>query len=185
MSMLARTPTKSIDYWHVLLAHPREEVRAAAMLTGHAIRVYLPQITKRCRRGRKMHEVPVPMLPGYLFIPAAPIIPWARIRATPGIRVHNDTLPALMINGQLARVPDAAMQIVMAKEGKLHKGIERLPDALHVGQDVEAVDGPFQWLKGVIESIEQLDTHGRIKVAMDIFGRLTSISFEVSQVRAV
>lgn len=183
--MLARTPTKTIADWYVLLAHPREEVRAAAMLTGHDIRVYLPQITKRCRRGRKMHEVPVPMLPGYLFIPAAPLVPWARIRATPGIRVHNGEIPALMVNGHIARVPDAAMQIVMAKEGKLHKGIDRPPDALHVGQEIEVVDGPFQWLKAVIESIDQLDTQGRIKAAMDIFGRLTSVDFEVSQVRAV
>lgn len=183
--MLARMTTKTAEYWYVLLAHPREEVRAAAMLIGHNIRVYLPQITKRCRQGRKMGERLVPMLPGYLFIPEAPLIPWARIRATPGIRVQANSLPALMINGHIARVPHAAMQVVMAKEGKLAKGTERPPDALLPGQNVEAVDGPFQWLKGQIESIDQLDTHGRIKVAMDIFGRLTSVDFEVSQVRAV
>jgi transcription antitermination factor NusG len=171
--------------WHVLLAHPREERRAAAGLIGHRIHVYLPEITRRCRHGRAMRERLVPMLPGYLFIPAAAEIPWARIRATPGIRVHDGRMPALMSNGHLARIPHAAMQIVMAKEGKLHKGLERLPEALRVGQEVEVIDGPLAWFHAAIADLAKLDTQGRIKAAVNIFGRLVTCEFEVSQVRAV
>ncbi len=180
---IALTPI--IPAWHVLLTHPREERKAAASLTGHRIKVYLPEITQRKKHGRRMIERDEPMMPGYLFIPASYAIPWRRIRSTPGIRFQSGGSPALMNAGRPARIPDCVMQGVMAKEAKLHKGLEPLPDALKIGQAVEVVDGPFAWVRAVIDDLCKLDTQGRIGVAMALFGRLIKVDLEVSQVRAV
>jgi len=140
--------------WYVLLAHPREEQRAAAALIGHGLKVYLPQLPKRCRAGRKMQERMVPMLPTYLFLRVHTQVPWGRIRGTPGIRFGKGGHCALMSEDAYAVVPHVAMEIIYAKESRLCERPDERPEAPAVGKTAEVISGPFAWLKGVSVDLE-------------------------------
>lgn len=171
--------------WHVLLAHPREEGIAAAGLIAHRLKVYLPRLPRRRLAGRKMQERLEPMFPTYLFVRVQPTLPWGRIRGTPGIRLGKGGRCAIMNGDAPSVVPDIALEIVFAKEARLGKRPDERPDAPAVGKEIQIIDGPFAWFKAVIEEIDRLDTQGRIKAGLDIFGRLTSVDLEVSQFRVV
>lgn len=59
-----------------------------------------------------------------------------------------------------------------------------------VGESVEVLDGPFASFRGTVEklanvAIEEIDPDTRIKVALNIFGRLTPVELEVNQVAKV
>jgi transcriptional antiterminator RfaH len=176
---------KTPAHWHVLLTHPREERRAESGLRDIGVSIYLPAINVRFRRGRRMVDGISPMFPGYLFTPADPGIPWAGIRMTRGIRCQGNGSPALLDAGRPGRVPGWAIEIVMAKEGKLHKGVEKPPGSFTLGQAIEVISGPFAWFRGEIDDLCRLDTHGRVSASVEIFGRLTRLELEAPQIRAV
>lgn len=171
--------------WHVLLAHPREESIAAAGLTAHRLKVYLPRLPRRRLAGRKMRERLEPMFPTYLFLRALPDLPWWRISSVPGIRLGTGGRCALMNGDEPGVIPDRALEIVFAKEARMCERPDERPDAPAIGREIQVIDGPFAWFKAVIENIDRLDTHGRITAGMDIFGRLTSVDLEVAQFRVV
>ena len=171
--------------WHVVLAHPREEQIAAAGLIGHGLKVYLPQMPRRRLAGRKMRLRLEPMFPTYLFLRSRPQLPWARVRGTPGVRLGVGGQCALMNGEEPGLVPEWALEHVFAKESRLCERPDERPDAPAVGREIEIIAGPFAWFKAVIENIDRLDSQGRIKAGLDIFGRFTTLELEVSQFRVV
>jgi transcription antitermination factor NusG len=185
MALPSATPNVRDPGWYVLLAHPREERRAASRLIAHGLKVYLPELPVRRLAGRKMQERNEPMLPTYLFLRQSPQTPWWRVRVTPGIRFGMGGHCALMSGDRYAVVPAVAMEIIFAKESRLCARPDERPEAPAIGKIAEVIDGSFAWLRGVIEGIDRLDSHGRIDLALEILGRLVTVDLEVSQIRIV
>jgi transcriptional antiterminator NusG len=52
---------------------------------------------------------------------------------------------------------------------------------LKAGQMVRVVDGPFAAFKG---KIDRLDSNGRLKVAGDLFSRMTPVELDEGQIEA-
>lgn len=174
--------TERFGRWYVLLTEPQREKTAAAGLIAHRVDVYLPELPHRKLCGRKMRTTLMPMMPGYLLARLVPDLePWHRIRATPGIRAGH---PALMCDGRYATIPDAAVQVIQAKEARLCERPCERPGALKIGDKIEAIAGPFAWLHGKIDDLSRLDSHGRVKAAFMIFGQLTKVEMNVSEIRA-
>jgi transcriptional antiterminator RfaH len=168
--------------WYVLLVEPSSERKAVSSLLAHHVDAYLPEFPQRRRCGRRSRSVLVPMMPGYLFARLVPgAEPWQRIRTTDGIRASN---PTLKVDGRHALVPDAAMRIIMAKEAALCERPCDRPDALRVGQTIQITEGPFAWVTARIEDLSKLDTHGRIKAAFELLGRVVRVDLEVGDFAA-
>lgn len=179
---MAINPNDTQKRWYVLLTEPRRERLAAAGLIARRVDVYLPEFPVRRRHGRKMRQILVPLLPGYLLAPFDPAnIPMSRIHATLGLRASG---PLMKVDGRYTIVPQHAIAIVQAKEARLCKTVSERPGAFHEGDPIEVTDGPFAWFRGAIEDISKLDTQGRIGAAISLFGRLVSIELEASQIRA-
>jgi transcriptional antiterminator NusG len=56
------------------------------------------------------------------------------------------------------------------------------PRAYTIGQTIRVVDGPFEFFEG---KIAELDSHGRLKVLLDIFERETPVEMDEGQIEAV
>lgn len=171
--------------WYVLLVQPRRELDTAKRLIDLGIDAYCPVYSQRRICGRKMQERDVCMLPTYLpaKLPAG-FSRWGIIQSTKGMRVPF-VLSVDVYGARIPiRVPEAAMSQIIAKEAQLQKKPSARPDALTVGRRVDVVNGPFAWFGGLIEDIEKLSTQGRLRVAVEIFGRLTSVELEAADVRA-
>lgn len=65
---------------------------------------------------------------------------------------------------------------------QIKEGMEKPQSLLvfDIGETVKVIDGPFESFVGVVEDVD--DEKGRIKVAVSIFGRLTPVELEFSQV---
>ena len=76
-------------------------------------------------------------------------------------------------------VPEKEVRSIM---GQMEEDAERpRPTVTYdVGETVRVIDGHFQSFNGVVEEVD--DEHGRLKVAINIFGRATPVELEYSQV---
>lgn len=72
---------------------------------------------------------------------------------------------------------EADRMMRQVKEGTEHR---RPAVVFEVGEQVRVADGPFTSFNGVIEEIDE--EHGRVKVAVSIFGRQTPVDLEYGQV---
>lgn len=173
--------------WYVARTERAREHTAAAQLIGRRIKVYLPScpVVRFTRHRRRV--VLVPILPGYLFLH----LPdddqqWGRIRNTVGI-LSGD--PILRVNGLYAPIPDRAVEIIHEVETQLVQAAKPKPKPNYrLGQHVIVRTGPtdeyYAELRATIVDISRLDNKGKLLVAGDLLGRLTTIEVAAAQIRA-
>ncbi|AXA35987.1 MAG: transcription termination/antitermination protein NusG [Candidatus Sumerlaea chitinivorans] len=140
-------------------------------------RVYIPQKRYIDTKGGKKRELMRNVMPGYVFILMEPDEEvFALVQKIQGVSTF------LGEDGKPTAIPLNEIQSI------LELGEERgeRPKAainFHVGDQVKVVEGPFQ---NFVATIEQIDEErGRLKVAVSIFGRETSVELDVTQVEAV
>jgi transcription termination/antitermination protein NusG len=167
--------------WHVLLIEPQRELTAAAYLTAHRFKVYLPQIKTWARRGlrRTKMEVERPMFPGYLFIRFDPDLDdgkrrW-RIDITPGVRGF------MKLDGEHAIISDVDIRVVQMIEEEERSGLRR-PEIVHgyrLGEEVRVSEGVFSGFNG---QVSRLDDEQRITLLLSLFGRAVRATLPVDDI---
>jgi len=138
----------------------QRERLAVRQLTNQGYRVFLPLHLKTRRHARKVETVTAPLFPRYLFTILDPTRDrWRSINGTFGV----DRL--LTCAGEPQGVPRGLVESLIAaadKDGTVH-----LDYALHEGQSVKVVAGPFAELIG---RLERLDGKSRVGVLLELLG---------------
>jgi transcription antitermination factor NusG len=132
----SRLPLTGAERWYVVRTLAQRERLAVQQLTNQGYRVFLPLHLKTRRHARKVETISAPLFPRYLFtILDRTRDRWRSINGTFGVE------RLLMCAGEPQAVPDGLVEslILAADEG----GTVRFDFALHEGQSVKVVAGPF------------------------------------------
>ena len=101
---------------------------------------------------------------------------WHIIKNTPKLSgfLGNKGQPVPISNAEAKRISEQVID-----------GVEKSRPAVmyDVGEQVKVIDGPFASFNGEIEQIDE--EKARLRVAVSIFGRLTPVDLEYSQVEKV
>jgi transcription antitermination factor NusG len=153
-------PLQGEESWYVVRTLAQRECYAARQLTNQGYRVFLPLHLKTRRHARKVETVSAPLFPRYLFT----IIDrtrdrWRSVNGTFGVE------RLLMCGGEPQAVPHGLVEsLILAAE---ENGTVHFDYALHEGQSVKVIAGPFAELVG---RLEKLDDKGRTSVLLGLLG---------------
>jgi hypothetical protein len=168
---------------YVIRAEPRKERQAAGGLIGHRIKIWLPEIPSRRLCGRKMRQVWIPMLPGYLIALLPPgFDDWGRIRTTPGVMPRDPVL------GGYRPIRDKEISILKEAMRLEIEGPAPFTSPYKEGDavDIAICDSRHQivdWVRGKVRDISRLRKHGQVKATAEMLGKLMELNVELSQLR--
>ena len=149
--------------WFVLKTFANKESRVARTFVQRGISFYYPVVrgSKVARGSKRIHISP--LFAGIIFIPDFQAeLGGVRVEGVDGYFKMGDCYPSLK--------PDE-MEGVRALERLLNIPVARKRRLLREGDPVRLVTGPFAQYEA---KIERLDSNGRLKVLISIFGRMTS-----------
>ena len=169
MNRAAHSPT----IWHLAQFKPNCASIAKRNLARQGFEVFLPlERRSKMLRNRFVAETR-PYFPGYIFIGAPMTAAPARsIRSTQGIA------QLVCFGAAPAQVPAGLVEAL--KQNCDTDDVFNPQEALNVGDRVQMVDGPFADLIG---KIQQVSTHERAWVLLDVMGKATRISIPSSDLR--
>lgn len=162
---------------YMLRVVPNREVKVEEKLLDHGVSVYLPTEVKKIKTGWNCHrEHRVAIFYGTMFIPDFE----ADLRRLKAIADGIIGYQRFGIHPILVR-PKFMAQI------RRFEAFFDLPPSQRkrdysVGDQVYVNSGPFAMFTG---QVERLDSHGRLIVAINLFGRMTPTELEEGQVEAV
>lgn len=186
--------------WFVVRSNIKSEDKAERNLQAAGFRTYAPwqKFERLNRRKRVWVQHEMRLTPRYLFVDAPMAIhdiPWYVLRACEGVE------SVLGVNGtpqRLSAAEVAALESIMRAEadhafdetraGKLHRREigktkrETTRMKFPVGSKVRINEGPFATFGGEITNV---NGRGHLMVMTEIFGRMTPVELEASQVEAL
>ena len=206
LTILDHDRRRSPSSWYVVATRSHAERRARAALSKAGFGTFLPErrVETQHRRTKQWQEHVELVMPGYVLI-EFPKIPdhewfdrgarptWGALRRCDGVVAPlgdlNDSgevvplpLPTRLVEEMVAA--QANLEFDDTREAKRRRGHTKenaLAD-LRIeleGTEVLVTDGPFRSFNAVVDEVESLT---RIKVLVEIFGRLTPIWMEPGQV---
>lgn len=131
-------------------------------------------------KGGKKRVVEQKRFPGYMMIQMhLNDESWHLVRDTTGVADFTGAAgkPIAMQSGEVEKMLGTQREEESATEPT------KVRIDLAVGEMVKVKDGPFESFEGSVESIDE--THGKINVLIEIFGRPTRTEFEYWQVEKV
>src|SRR5438876_2257111 len=157
--------------WYVVHTQPRAESRATYHLEIQGYRVFCPRYRKTVRHARKTKIVLAPLFPNYLFVPLdISRDHWRRVNGTRGV-------VRLLMRGETPQpVPTGIIDGLRAKMRA--DGTMDWTSALKIGGAVRIVDGPFAEF---LATLEYLDAAGRVRVLLDLLGRMVSVALRCDE----
>ena len=151
--------------WLTLYAKPHKEMQVSELLTAKGVEVYLPTVHKYVLRRRRKEATP--FFPCYLFARIDSnshqylSLPW-----TPGLR------SIVKFGGKVVWVPDEIITRIREKLPHLEQSGYFNSNKFHPGDVVRITAGPLKDLDAIFD--RNLSKQGRVKVLLDMLGRLTS-----------
>lgn len=163
--------------WYLLRIQPNREMTVEDKLRDRGVSTYLPK-EKRTVKGMWSRRVlrTVPIFPGLLFIPDFE----ADIRRLKNLAEGIIGFVTFGDNAAFAR--PKTMHAIRNLEYTLDVPPSQRKRLYEIGQLVRVVDGPFEMFEG---TIDRLDSHGRLKVLLNVMERETSVLMDESQIEAV
>lgn len=147
-------------------------------MDGLCSEIFIPsEDTMSVRRGKKV-LVKKKLFPGYVFVKIGSVKEVAGlIKAVPRVVgfLGNDGAPSVISDSEIEAIKDRL------KSGALP--LLSASTVYEVGEEVKIIDGPFQSFIGRIDSMNE--DRGMLRVIISIFGRMTKVELEMSQVKKV
>ena len=153
-------PLAGKEHWYVVRTLAQRERLAVQQLTNQGYRVFLPLHHKTRRHARKVETILTPLFPRYLFtILDLTSDRWRSINGTFGVE------RLLMGAGGPQAVPCGLVEsLILAADDD---GTVRFDFALHEGQSVKVVAGPFADVTG---RLDRLNGNDRVSVLLEVLG---------------
>jgi transcriptional antiterminator NusG len=161
--------------WYLLRVHPNRELGVVDRLLDRGVMAYVPRESWSKRTVWSRQRIAkLPIFPGIAFIADFD----ANLRR---LRDLADGIVGFVTFGE--RVAYAGEQVMAS----IHRLEERLNLPLGqrryaVNQEVRVIRGPFDMWEG---RIERLDSHGRLRVLLDVLGRQVPIELDETQIEPV
>lgn len=177
--------------WYVVRTAPQQEAKAAENIRLAGFNVYFPRrrVELQHKRTKTFLVKERPLMFGYLFVGLPKVAPFGFVRACDGVECF------LGVDGRPARVNAGAIQSLLDDEinmkhddtraARIHRKEEATSKKATVkmqfptGESICVLEGPFASLHGIVEEVT---SQGYIKALVGIFGRMTPVEFEPSQV---
>tara|TARA_B100001123_G_scaffold413717_1_gene512351 strand:- start:284 stop:817 length:534 start_codon:yes stop_codon:yes gene_type:complete len=172
--------------WYVLHAYSGYEKKVAESINDQATKLGISehieeisvptQNVVEVKRGVRINSERK-IFPGYILIKMKlNDDTWHIIKNTPKLSgfLGNKGKPIPISNAEAKRITQQVID-----------GVEKSRPAVmyDIGEQVKVIDGPFASFNGEIEKIDE--EKARLRVAVSIFGRLTPVDLEYSQVEKV
>lgn len=158
--------------WYAINTQPSSEDRARLNLERQGWSCFCPMISASIRLRGRMFDRVRPLFTGYMFLKMdADRYRWRSIDSTYGVRSilkHGDRPVPLPVG-----CVEALIEMTSGE------GLFSFTSRLTAGDQVKFLKGPFA---GFIGTLEQLDSHGRIRVLLDLLGRQSVVKSTVSEV---
>lgn len=174
--------------WYVACVYREQQAKDDLLKLGVG-EVWLPECRVVVSRRRTRTIVDGPLFPGYLFVRGVLTDEW--LSAVLSVRDVADLL-------RMERQPIAACEIQMAKlqrlmaesggrvlieQGRVKRGFGHTDEpAFKNGQAVRVVDGQFE---GIFGKYDMADGRERVKILLDLLGRVVQVSLPEASVEAV
>lgn len=163
--------------WYLLRIQPNREMTVEDKLRGRGVSTYLPK-EKRTVKGVWSRRIlrTMPIFPGLLFVPDFE----ADIRRLKNLA--EGIIGFVTFGESAAFARPETMTKIRNLETTLDIPPKDRPRSYAIGQAVRIVDGPFDMWEG---TIERLDSHGRLRVLLNVLERETPVEMDESQIEAV
>ncbi len=160
------SPCEGGGRWYVVQTQPNGESRALLHLQRQNYSAFCPRIRRVVRHARRSRVVEAPLFPNYLFVRMDIAVDrWRSINGTRGVvRVlTRDDVPG--------PVPAGVVEAI--KERFDGDDATAWPVPPRPGQSVRIGDGAAY---DMIGTLDRLDTSGRVRVLLDILGRVVAVT---------
>lgn len=174
--------------WFILRTHPGCERKVMREFERRNVSAYCPLIAKQQRVVRSVRgsrwtyeikrQVVVPLFPQLLFVPDFERVP-TDINGLSGWLRFGEWRARIPSEREAKSERGACMEDIHHMVAIANTPHSKREAKFEIGDLVRIVDGPFRDFSG---RIERLDSKGRLKVAIAIFGRLSSTLMSEEQI---
>jgi transcriptional antiterminator RfaH len=159
-----------MERWYALYTKPRKERQVNTTLRGQGIETYLPTVQRKVRRRDRPDRIVY--FPCYLFARLDfEVVPRSSIAWMPGVRriVSSGDQPTV--------VADEIVELIRCRLKDVEEvGYGRLKQ----GDRVRITSGPLRDLEAVFD--QPLSATDRIRILLDVMGRMTPVEIDYSQI---
>lgn len=154
-----------------------EKIRSTEGMSEQILEVLVPEEEEiKIKKGKKIKERKA-VFKGYLYV---------NMILTP--ETYNFVRSVTGVKGFLGganpqKMSEKEVKEIKALAEKLKSSAPKVVRKFDLGDTVRIIDGPFRHFTGVVEEINE--EKGRLKVAVTLFGRPTSVELEFTQVEKV
>ena len=168
----AAAPDPPGRHWYVARLKWRAERRAASILAGKGVGVFLPELRRGPRRGRRPQAEL--LFPGYVFvhldIGAEEVL---IARSSPGVQY------LLGYRGIPSAVPEELVEAIRTRAEQ--EGLARGPVGFREGERVRITAPQWREVEAIFD--RSLSAARRVRVFIELLGRRVPVEVEASQLR--
>jgi len=161
------------DAWYAIWTRSHYERQVQEQLAARGFSAFLPEMGTWSKRDGRMHVVPAPMFPGYLFVRGTmekhAYIEMLKVRGI--VRILEDGWK------RLTPIPDPEVDAI---ERVLQANVPVFAHALHQGDRVRVTEGPLKGVEGVF--IQDKPDCGRLIVSVGLLGRGVAVEVDCTSI---